>query len=265
MFTPLEVTQGLFATLAVMSAVALLFGRVYTRNFDRAYEASRWMLLGLMCNLAVHYVLQICFGFRAMGDDVGALVNLPFYSTATLLLSFSMLNLLEGRLRRGYLITGIAFVAAIWVLSVGACLVTGTMHQPGWFIYLLMSIYFVGLVISVVEQVRIFRKVSDTLDHNLGNPADNLLRHIRIGAYMLYGTSIVIPFTLMAHNFMAAMGFLMMPMFFIFTISFICLDANSQGACEAILALLAGEAKAEADASDSSDDALGSAASATDA
>jgi len=246
MFTPLEVTQGLFATLAIMSAVALLFGRVYTRNFDRTYEASRWMLLGLMCNLALHYVLQIVCGFRAMGDDVGALANLPFYSTATLLLSFSMLNLLEGRLRHSYLIIGIAFCAAIWLLSVGACLLTGTMHQPLWFIYTLMSIYFVGLVISVYEQVRIFRKVSEALDHNLGNPADNLLRHIRIGAYMLYGTSIVIPFTLMIHYLMAALGFLMMPLFFIFTISFICLDANSQGACEAIQAHLEGESKADA-------------------
>jgi len=234
MITPLEATQGVFATLAIMSAVALYFGRIYTAYLDKVYEASRWMLFALMCNLAVHYVLQICCGFRAMGDDVGALVNLPFYATATLLLSFSMLNLLEGRLRRNYLITGIAFCGAIWVLSVGACLVTGSMHQPQWFIYTLMTIYFVGLVISVYEQVRIFRKVSDTLDHNLGNPADNFLRHIRIGAYMLYGTSIVIPFTLMIHYFMAALGFLMMPMFFVFTISFICLGSNSQGACEAI-------------------------------
>ena len=145
-----------------------------------------------------------------------------------------MLNILEGRLRRSYLIVGIAFCLPIWVLSIGACLVTGTMHQPQWFIFMLMTIYFIGLVISVIEQVRIFRRVCRTLDHDLGNPADNLLRHIRIGAYMLYATSIVIPFTLMTHYFMAALGFLMMPMFFIFTISFICLGSNTQGACEAL-------------------------------
>ena len=234
MFTLLEVIQGLFATLAIMSALSLLWGRVYMTHTDKAYEASRWILFALMVNLAVHYILQIVFGFRAMGDDVGALVNLPFYSTATLLLCFSMLNILEGRLRRSYLIVGIAFCLPIWVLSIGACLVTGTMHQPQWFIFMLMTVYFIGLVISVIEQVRIFRRVCRTLDHDLGNPADNLLRHIRIGAYMLYATSIVIPFTLMTHYFMAALGFLMMPMFFIFTISFICLGSNTQGACEAL-------------------------------
>ena len=35
---------------------------------------------------ALHYLLQMIFGFRAQGDDVGALINIMFYMPAAFLI-----------------------------------------------------------------------------------------------------------------------------------------------------------------------------------
>ena len=74
-------------------AMALGMSRVHVKWPNTRYEQSRWMLFSAMLVLAAHFALQIAFGLRASGDDVGAVVNILFFTPASFLISYAVLNL----------------------------------------------------------------------------------------------------------------------------------------------------------------------------
>lgn len=73
-------------TISFVLALVLLFARCQLRTESRSYETSRWMLFAGLTLFAVHYLLQMVFGFRASSEEVGALANILFYSPIVLLL-----------------------------------------------------------------------------------------------------------------------------------------------------------------------------------
>ena len=76
-----------------MLAVILIYSRFQMRWKIARYERSRWLICSAMVLLTLHYVLQMSRGFRASGDDVGAVVNILFYSPAAILVSMGIINL----------------------------------------------------------------------------------------------------------------------------------------------------------------------------
>ena len=46
--------------------------------------------MGLLC---AHFLLQMLFDIRGRGEDVGAMVNILFYTPVTFLISYAVLNL----------------------------------------------------------------------------------------------------------------------------------------------------------------------------
>ena len=85
--------QILSMTLTLFIGLMLAMSRVHMTTIARRYEVSRWMLVVAMSIYAVHYLLQIVFGFRASGDDVGAVVNILFYTPVVYLISFSIVRM----------------------------------------------------------------------------------------------------------------------------------------------------------------------------
>ncbi len=59
---------------------ALVLSSLQKTDTTKAYEIVRWLLAFAMLLFAVHYIMQMVFGFRAQGDDVGAVINILFYS-----------------------------------------------------------------------------------------------------------------------------------------------------------------------------------------
>lgn len=62
-----------FACLIFMfiSAFFIAVTRLHVRWINRRYEWSRWMIFSALLFMAVHFFLQMYFGFRAMGAAVG--------------------------------------------------------------------------------------------------------------------------------------------------------------------------------------------------
>lgn len=69
-----------FACCIIVSMLGLILvlSRFQIRWTNRRYEVSRWLLAFSMFVLAGHYVLQMVCGFRAKGDEIGAVVNVLF-------------------------------------------------------------------------------------------------------------------------------------------------------------------------------------------
>lgn len=72
---------------------ALVLSSLQKTDTTKAYEIVRWLLAFAMLLFAVHYIMQMVFGFRAQGDDVGAVINILFYSPIAYILSYSILRI----------------------------------------------------------------------------------------------------------------------------------------------------------------------------
>ena len=85
-----------FACCIIVSMLGLILvlSRFQIRWSNRRYEVSRWLLAFSMFVLAGHYVLQMVCGFRAKGDEIGAVVNVLFYTPVSFFISYATYNLI---------------------------------------------------------------------------------------------------------------------------------------------------------------------------
>lgn len=72
-----------------MLAFFAVASRFFVQNRNRLYEQSRWMVVAALLLFGVHYMMQMLFGWRAKGDDIGTLFNILFYIPCALLLANS--------------------------------------------------------------------------------------------------------------------------------------------------------------------------------
>lgn len=107
-----------FACCLIMSMLGLILvlSRFQIRWSNRRYEVSRWLLAFSMFVLAGHYVLQMLYGFRAKGDEIGAVVNILFYSPISFIVSYAPYHVISHRGgRRNFAIVGVVSYALILI------------------------------------------------------------------------------------------------------------------------------------------------------
>lgn len=174
-----------FCTTLVL-AIVLLMARLHLRSFSRSYEISRGFLVGALLLYAVHYALQMLFGFRAQGEDVGALVNILFYLPIAFLLVCATLRISS---RHSYLkrfmavgLTGVFVNCAIFGVGLS---VYGSLHMP-WALRA-MEVFYVAMIIFFIfkpgsELQRTYRKIED----ETANDNSMYRLYMRSGTVLLY-------------------------------------------------------------------------------
>lgn len=123
------------------------------------YEKVRWLLALAMLLLGVHYLLQMWFGFRAQGDDVGTVVNILFYSPVTYIMSYSILRIGCGRgYHRKFLSASV--ISMVLILS---CFAYGYLHYGSLHmqevLYVMGLIYLLTVVFFIVYPIKEIRRV----------------------------------------------------------------------------------------------------------
>lgn len=72
----------------------------HVRWKNKRYERSRWMIAAAITGLAIQYVTQMKFGFRAIDDDLGAVINILVYTPCFSLICMGIYNLETTRANR---------------------------------------------------------------------------------------------------------------------------------------------------------------------
>lgn len=123
------------------------------------YEKVRWLLALAMLLLGVHYLLQMWFGFRAQGDDVGTVVNILFYSPVTYIMSYSILRIGCGRgyHRKFFSASVISMVLILCCFAYGY-LHYGSLHMQE-VLYVMGLIYLLTVVFFIVYPIKEIRRV----------------------------------------------------------------------------------------------------------
>ena len=175
-----------FACCIIVSMLGLILvlSRFQIRWSNRRYEVSRWLLAFSMFVLAWHYVLQMVCGFRAKGDEIGAVVNVLFYSPVSFFISYATYNLICYRSgRKKFVLLGCVNYALILI-----CFFFGYNDTPrgmhmGECLYVMLALFAVNIIYSIyttVIEMRYHRKIIEE------NTTEDLLPFDRY-AYASYG------------------------------------------------------------------------------
>lgn len=213
-----------FACCIIVSMLGLILvlSRFQIRWTNRRYEVSRWLLAFSMFVLAWHYVLQMVCGFRAKGDEIGAVVNVLFYTPVSFIVSYATYNLIcYRRGRKKFALLGCVSYALILI-----CFFFGYndtprgMHMGEW-LYVMLVLFAVTILYSVyttVIEMRYHRKIIEE------NTTEDLLPFDRY-AYASYGVASIMVLAMVGaicyRPLLYCVGSLMLFSLISFTISFL--------------------------------------------
>ena len=175
-----------FACCIIVSMLGLILvlSRFQIRWTNRRYEVSRWLLAFSMFVLAWHYVLQMVCGFRAKGDEIGAVVNVLFYSPVSFFISYATYNLIcyRGGRKKFALLGCVSYALILICFFFGYNDTPRGMHMGEW-LYVMLALFAVTIMYSTyttVIEMRYHRKIIEE------NTTENLLPFDRY-TYTTYG------------------------------------------------------------------------------
>ena len=175
-----------FACCIIVSMLGLILvlSRFQIRWTNRRYEVSRWLLAFSMFVLAWHYVLQMVCGFRAKGDEIGAVVNVLFYSPVSFFISYATYNLIcyRGGRKKFALLGCVSYALILICFFFGYNDTPRGMHMGEW-LYVMLALFAVTIMYSTyttVIEMRYHRKIIEE------NTTEDLLPFDRY-AYATYG------------------------------------------------------------------------------
>lgn len=213
-----------FACCIIMSMLGLILvlSRFQIRWTNRRYEVSRWLLAFSMFVLAWHYVLQMVCGFRAKGDEIGAVVNVLFYSPVSSFISYATYNLIcyRGGRKKFALMGCVSYALILICFFFGYNDTPRGMHMGEW-LYVMLVLFAVTILYSVyttVIEMRYHRKIIEE------NTTEDLLPFDRY-AYVSYGVASIMVLAMVGaicyRPLLYCVGPLMLFSLISFTISFL--------------------------------------------
>lgn len=210
----------------LFSAFIIAFTRLHVRWINRRYERSRWMIFSSLSLLAVQYFLQMCFGFRAIDDSVGAVINILVYLPSFTLLSMAIYNIEATHTNRRKMIVVCSSVYAVMlaVFGTGFC-VTGSLNIGVW-LYLMLAIFFGNILYCIYMIIIEINKRKKLLETMTATDMRPFTRYAHASISLLFITSSVIPFAILSTKLLYIIGpFGLISMLF-FIVNFVALGFN---------------------------------------
>lgn len=213
-----------FACCIIVSMLGLILvlSRFQIRWTNRRYEVSRWLLAFSMFVLAWHYVLQMVCGFRAKGDEIGAVVNVLFYSPVSFFISYATYNLIcyRGGRKKFALLGCVSYALILICFFFGYKDTPKGMHVGEW-LYVMLALFAVTIMYSTyttVIEMRYHRKIIEE------NTTEDLLPFDRY-TYTTYGLAGIMVLAMVGaicyRPLLYCVGPLMLFSLIFFTISFL--------------------------------------------
>ncbi len=192
----------------------------------RAYENVRWLLAFAMLFLGVHYLLQMWFGFRAQGDDVGAVFNILFYSPVTYIVSYSILRIGCGRgYYQKFLLASVTSMILILSCFVYGYLHYGSLHMHG-VLYVMGLIYFLTVVFFIIYPIKEIRRVRKLVDEESGQEPILYNLYMRTCIRLLYVATLLVTASIFYTPTLVIAGPLFLVSLVFYIISFVAIGFN---------------------------------------
>lgn len=212
----------------LFNAFTLAVTRLQTRWLNPRYERARWLIFVGIMGLAAHYLMQMCFGFRAVADAVGATVNALVYAPCFSLISMGIFHIEATHVRRGRVYA----VCAAINLAIFACFFIGCLHygsmRIGAWLYAMLALFAANVVYCIVVIVREIIKRRRLLETMAGGDIMPYVRSSRASLLILFFPALVSPFAIISTKLLYFFAPLGLMAFLFFVLSFVALGYSYQ-------------------------------------
>lgn len=179
------------------------------------------MLCTSMGILSVHYMMQMIYNLRASGDDIGAAINILFYTPASFLISYSMYYLECGTKGcKRYLSVGIVGYIAILALFVIGHDIHNGLHL-GNMLYVMLAIFLSCMLFFIITNFRAIRHNSKNIASQTGQDLRTYNRYHHASITMLYAAALLICVAIFSRHLLFIAGPIMLFALFAFTMTFL--------------------------------------------
>lgn len=207
----------------LFNAFTLAVTRLQTRWLNPRYERARWLIFVGIMGLAAHYLMQMCFGFRAVDDAVGATVNALVYAPCFSLISMGIFHIEATHVRRGRVYA----VCAAINLAIFACFFIGCLHygsmRIGAWLYAMQALFAANVVYCIVVIVREIIRRRRLLETMAGGDIMPYVRYSRASLLILFFPALVSPFAIISTKLLYFLAPLGLMAFLFFVLSFVAL------------------------------------------
>lgn len=197
-----------FACLIFMfiSAFFIAVTRLHVRWINRRYEWSRWMIFAALLFMAVHFFLQMYFGFRATDEDVGAVINVLVYLPCFTLFSMAIYNIeaTHTKRRKMNLICAAVYAAMLAAFAVGYSF-SGSLNIGAW-LYVMLALFFGNIVYCIYMIIIEMNKRKKLLETMTATDMLPFIRYARASIAMLSLIAIFMPFAILSTKSLYIIG-----------------------------------------------------------
>lgn len=238
-----------FACLIFMfiSAFFIAVTRLHVRWINRRYEWSRWMIFSALLFMAVHFFLQMYFGFRAMGEDVGAVINALVYLPCFTLFSMAIYNIeaTHTKRRKMNLICAAVYAAMLAAFAVGYSF-SGSLSIGAW-LYVMLALFLGNIVYCIYMIIIEMNKRKKLLETMAATDMLPFIRYARASIAMLSLIAISMPFAILSTKLLYVVGPLGLLITLFFIVNFVAFG-NCYVPTEELLDRERGNGETDADA-----------------
>ena len=199
---------------------------LHVRWENKRYERSRWMIVAAMIGLAIQYIIQMAFGFRATHDDLGAVVNILVYTPCFSLVSIGIYNIETTRanLRKMILVCGGIYAAIIAVFSVGISLHHSLYIKEG--LYLMLALFCVSVFYCIYMIIQEMLRRRNMLETMAATDMLPYVRYSRASVIILWIAVLALPVAIFSTTLLYIVGPLALLALLFFNLTFIALGSS---------------------------------------
>ena len=210
----------------LINAFIVALSHLHVRWENKRYERSRWMIVAALIGLAIQYVLQMTFGFHAMHDNLGAVINILLYTPCFSLISIGIYNIETTRanLRKMILMCSGIYAAIIVVFCVGISLHHSLYIREG--LYLMLTLFCVSVFYCIYMIIQEMIRRKNMLETMAATDLLPYVRYSRASVLILWLSACVMPFAILSTTLLYIIGPIALFALLFFNLTFVALGSN---------------------------------------
>ena len=210
----------------LINAFIVALSHLHVRWENKRYERSRWMIVAALIGLAIQYVLQMTFGFRAMHDNLGAVINILLYTPCFSLISIGIYNIETTRanLRKMILMCSGIYAAIIVIFCVGISLHHSLYIREG--LYLMLTLFCVSVFYCIYMIIQEMIRRKNMLETMAATDLLPYVRYSRASVIILWLAVLAMPVAIFSTTLLYIVGPAVLLALLFFNLTFIALGSS---------------------------------------
>lgn len=210
----------------LINAFIVALSHLHVRWENKRYERSRWMIVIALIGLAIQYVIQMGFGFRAADDSLGAVVNILVYTPCFSLISMGIYNIEATRsnLRKMILMCSGIYTAIIVVFCVGISLHHSLYIREG--LYLMLTLFCVSVFYCIYMIIQEMIRRKNMLETMAATDLLPYVKYSRASVIILWLAVLAMPVAIFSTTLLYIVGPAVLLALLFFNLTFIALGSS---------------------------------------